>query len=283
MTTTIFGNSCRPSSGGGKSGDRIASLLPMKAAAEEAALNNKPGLEVLYQEEILNADITLLDAEVDIQQYKNDLETSQNYSVKLKHARSTIENPNLNKADKEQALLPLNPNPTHRTVEMVVVQELDVNNSLDENTIEVLNTIGNGCIEEHGSAIYEAQTILSYYTGQGISEIGSCSSMNKYGSTKEKSKEITSYGLNPEIGKKINIYPNPNNGNFTIEIPIISETTLISIKINDVTGKIVYTKEIDSIESNQIILNSKELVNGIYFIQISCNEDIYFDKLEVIK
>jgi hypothetical protein len=59
----------------------------------------------------------------------------------------------------------------------------------------------------------------------------------------------------------INLYPNPNNGNFMVELPDSKDATLT---ISNVLGEVVYTKKADMI--NQIELN--DVVQGVYHLTV---------------
>ena len=94
---------------------------------------------------------------------------------------------------------------------------------------------------------------------------------------------LTATGIS-EINNKsdIVIYPNPNNGNFTLSYHLNNNpNTLIQIK--DVTGRIVYTANITGTESKQNI-NATGLNDGIYYWEVlSGNEILDRGKIAVIK
>jgi len=71
------------------------------------------------------------------------------------------------------------------------------------------------------------------------------------------------------------IYPNPNNGNFTIEI--IESREEISLEIYNQVGQIMYKKELNH-SSNQINLN---VDNGVYLIKVLNRENIYNQRIIV--
>jgi hypothetical protein len=70
-------------------------------------------------------------------------------------------------------------------------------------------------------------------------------------------------GINEVIGNSISIYPNPNNGVFTIEL---NETT--QVIITNVLGNILLNSTFDT---GTQILDIKNNVNGIYFLQLNQN------------
>jgi hypothetical protein len=75
------------------------------------------------------------------------------------------------------------------------------------------------------------------------------------------------------------ILPNPNNGNFNINLQNLNEISY-SLKISDVLGNIIYDEKIDnSSESpyHNIILNN--VSPGVYFISIAGTRNIIKSKI----
>ncbi|MDZ4665131.1 MAG: GEVED domain-containing protein [Bacteroidota bacterium] len=77
------------------------------------------------------------------------------------------------------------------------------------------------------------------------------------------------------VASGFNLYPNPNTGGFMIET---GNRSVKNINIVDVTGRNVYSNVTD--ESN-ILVNIKELANGIYYVKVST--DVSSDIIKVIK
>ena len=71
------------------------------------------------------------------------------------------------------------------------------------------------------------------------------------------------------------VYPNPNNGSFTIKTNVNEENT---IKITDITGKIVWGTQtsMDIVDINLIGLNK-----GIYFVNVSNENNIQVEKIVI--
>ena len=69
-----------------------------------------------------------------------------------------------------------------------------------------------------------------------------------------------------ELG--ITLYPNPNNGRFTIN----NEQLIInSVQVYDVYGKLLKTVEVDA---NTIELDVRELASGMYFVRVSTEKGV---------
>jgi hypothetical protein len=69
---------------------------------------------------------------------------------------------------------------------------------------------------------------------------------------------------------KFNIYPNPNNGTFTI---VGIKNPIQSVKVFDMSGKMVKEMKIEN-NQNQVDVNIQHCADGIYSVEISSNEAI---------
>ncbi|MBI9069111.1 MAG: T9SS type A sorting domain-containing protein [Salinivirgaceae bacterium] len=90
-----------------------------------------------------------------------------------------------------------------------------------------------------------------------------------------KNVEMTIVGVNEQIVNSLQIYPNPSNGKFIIEGAIIKE-----IEVFNSAGISVAKQR--EVKSNVIELNTLE--QGIYFVQITTNNDVVgLRKISIIK
>ena len=64
---------------------------------------------------------------------------------------------------------------------------------------------------------------------------------------------------------KLSVYPNPNNGSFTIETGNILNK---NIEVMDVTGRVVFAA---STEAEKILIDVRELANGMYQVKVKTN------------
>jgi hypothetical protein len=74
----------------------------------------------------------------------------------------------------------------------------------------------------------------------------------------------------------VSIYPNPNNGNFTIETQAITPQL---VEMFDLTGKLILSQTINSTAN----INVSDLTNGIYNIKISDNNNVTNKRIIVSK
>lgn len=82
--------------------------------------------------------------------------------------------------------------------------------------------------------------------------------------------------LSPEqsLIRRFNLYPNPNNGNFTMEF-YLDRTKPLQTEITDVTGRVVYT-DVIHVESGvqTVSLNLSHLAKGIYNLKLSGDDGV---------
>jgi hypothetical protein len=78
----------------------------------------------------------------------------------------------------------------------------------------------------------------------------------------------------------VNVYPNPNNGSFTVNVSSFT-TKNLTISIENILGKVI--KEFDNISSNSIHINSdNEFQSGLYFIRIDAGNNNVVTKKIII-
>ena len=84
---------------------------------------------------------------------------------------------------------------------------------------------------------------------------------------------ITGVGLDENaLSSGIEIFPNPNNGNFTIAVSGIAADK-VSVLITEANGKIIITEELTNVsESNELPVNISGIENGIYFVTVLAND-----------
>lgn len=76
----------------------------------------------------------------------------------------------------------------------------------------------------------------------------------------------------------MNVYPNPNNGNFTIKSDLNEKGTL---EMFNMSGQLVYTQEIDNLSEKMIEV--KNLTPGVYTLTITAGDKKFTGNLNIIK
>jgi hypothetical protein len=92
---------------------------------------------------------------------------------------------------------------------------------------------------------------------------------------------------NTDVLSEVRLYPNPNNGSFTLSFNSENTKELMFIEIMDYTGKLIYTKQINVFESDNIVLQLPELTNGMYVCRVQYYENnkqhSVIQKLQILK
>ena len=81
-------------------------------------------------------------------------------------------------------------------------------------------------------------------------------------------------GVKDQLSHKINIYPNPNNGEFAISLNTVKAT----VKIYDVNGKLIINEIQNSTRKNYDLSN---LQSGIYIVKIISNNEITTKRITI--
>jgi len=82
--------------------------------------------------------------------------------------------------------------------------------------------------------------------------------------------EYTSVGV-ADVGEpyELNVYPNPNNGQFTVEANLGSHTD-VTLVVRDVVGReLMQTERIEGVSSFRRTFDISHLANGIYYVQVA--------------
>jgi PKD repeat protein len=84
---------------------------------------------------------------------------------------------------------------------------------------------------------------------------------------------------NGMIGEDIKIYPNPNNGSFTIELPYL-DGNKAQIMVTDVQGKMIDQREVTENTGHKISFNLGA-ASGMYFVDVTIAGQRFRTKLVV--
>ena len=120
---------------------------------------------------------------------------------------------------------------------------------------------------DYSGPTYSAVTLPGYneYSPTGKGPIG-----NSLASTDPSLDPGTENPVPPEY--EIEVYPNPNDGNFRLDVNGPFEDT-VELNIINVTGKSVYKKELD--RSGELFLSLQSMRKGIYFAQIRTENKVF--------
>lgn len=85
-------------------------------------------------------------------------------------------------------------------------------------------------------------------------------------------------GINENVNSSLTAYPNPTSSTFNIAL---NDTKATTIRITDITGKVVKT---ETVLSNVVNINVENLPVGLYVYQVINNESVvYTNKFNVIR
>ena len=76
--------------------------------------------------------------------------------------------------------------------------------------------------------------------------------------------------------KGIMVYPNPNNGMFTLNLPTTEEAQIL---ISNVSGQVVYRNNVSGTQKVSIDMSGK--AQGIYMIQVVSGTNTYHAKVNI--
>jgi len=94
---------------------------------------------------------------------------------------------------------------------------------------------------------------------------------------KSLSKNVTTNIVNANVDKNIDIelYPNPNNGNFVLQVNNIADKKG-TIKVYSTLGNVVYST---IIENNRTNVNIKNQTAGVYFARIEIENQSFYKRV----
>ncbi len=129
--------------------------------------------------------------------------------------------------------------------------------------IGTLQTLANKCPYTDGIGVYQARSLLAYYTGDfTIYHDEGCSSHSGHKLTKKT--EITKSDTSKNVS--FNLYPNPNNGNFTLVYNLGSETAGKFEIYNDISMEV--GEYLLNSSSGTMQISNPNLREGLYFYKV---------------
>jgi hypothetical protein len=85
-----------------------------------------------------------------------------------------------------------------------------------------------------------------------------------------------------ELENTLSIYPNPNNGEFTVSFEF-AEAKDVTIRLSDVSGREISTLQKDGVRTFNGQLGDASLANGMYFVTITTADGIVTRRISVQK
>jgi len=148
-----------------------------------------------------------------------------------------------------------------------------INDSLSANELANLRTVANLCPDFNGQGVYLARSVVSHYDTLVVIYSDGCSA---------NGNERRLENNEAPIQNVFSVYPNPNNGGFTVQYTLLQGQTgelIIYTMLGQKEGDYVLDAK-----SNKMSITDNALTNGIYvyIIKVNANE-VKRDKLIIIK
>jgi Secretion system C-terminal sorting domain len=132
------------------------------------------------------------------------------------------------------------------------------------------------CPITDGIGVYQARTVLEYYTGQPYDNFPDDCNGLRNEDKPEKKKTV------PKDSVSFNLFPNPNNGTFTIEYNLGNEKSG-KVDIYSELGMFVGEYAL-ALQSGRMLISNSRLSQGIYFYKVFASESVVkIGKISIIK
>ena len=103
------------------------------------------------------------------------------------------------------------------------------------------------------------------------------------GCTSEDSISITITGLLEITERSFSIFPNPTYDIINVDFPIISQTGFASVRIIDLSGRTVFYDQTVDFSKGVFEINVSHLPPALYNIELRANDQVFTNKISVIK
>jgi len=147
------------------------------------------------------------------------------------------------------------------------------------NTTGIISTIaGNGTASYSGDGAQATSANLNYPTGVACDATGNLyiADFNNNRIRMVSASGTTSINELKIENEELNIYPNPNNGSFVIEL---NNSTKHTMQLYDVNGKLVLSQTING----KITIDASGIDDGVYNISIINNEAVVNKRLVIVR
>jgi len=136
-----------------------------------------------------------------------------------------------------------------------------------------LNKVATQCPLTGGHAVYQARNLIMYIENGAIEFEDNCDDT-------KKSMELIPSDSVSYLASFVKLYPNPNNGNITLEYQF---THIGEFIITDISGREICRYSLSNTE-NKSEINCNKLINGTYIYKVfSAGKLIKVDKFIVNK
>lgn len=74
---------------------------------------------------------------------------------------------------------------------------------------------------------------------------------------------------------KLDLYPNPNQGHFTVDLKLNNLSKYVGVEVLNMSGSILFSKKIENITENQFTLSLPNIAAGTYVLKIQTDQHIF--------
>ena len=136
-------------------------------------------------------------------------------------------------------------------------------------------------LEDTCSITWTAEYSGTYLVG--INEVGACGSASDNTATDNGFPALTcegTVGIEEVEAINFSVYPNPNEGQFSIMNEGVDGNFLIELM--DVTGKIVHSERMQLNSSQRTDINTTDVTPGVYLLKMTNTEENYFKTIRMV-
>lgn len=92
---------------------------------------------------------------------------------------------------------------------------------------------------------------------------------------------ISSVKPEPNLAQHVNIFPNPNKGNFSLELELDYLSRYVGVEVLNMSGSILISKNFENVKEKQLTLNLPTISPGTYLLKIRTDQEILTRKFVV--
>ncbi len=96
-----------------------------------------------------------------------------------------------------------------------------------------------------------------------------------------KTVVVTGLEVDDLLSSQLEVFPNPTKGAFTLNLNAISNAKDIQVEVMDLTGRVVYTKQLNDLNNQSINLSS--LSPNLYFVKVQIDGKVGVKRLMIQK
>ncbi|MBU0487667.1 MAG: T9SS type A sorting domain-containing protein [Bacteroidetes bacterium] len=143
-------------------------------------------------------------------------------------------------------------------------------------SIRLVNLV-TGCLPRDGQAVQQARVLYSLIYSDFTARFDDCAGLPD----KKSVASVQTPSGNP-VRRNFNLYPNPNNGNMTLDYTL-EKTENAKMDIYDISGKKITAYVLNS-ERRTLLISEPGLGRGIYYFTITVNGEIVeHQKIVILK